>query len=116
MIITVFTGIPEYTTCDGGCSGIFPFCLFNDSIKINSETLKQIRFQIFELSNNSMVVRLSTVFLANLETLFVTIRSILPARASSIMVWNPMRFLMPVLLIPSSVYTETNSQSSRLLM
>ena len=46
----------------------------------------------------------------------VTIRSIFPARASSIMVLKPSRFFVFVAEMPSSVYMATNSQSSRLLM
>jgi len=50
-----------------------------------------------------MVVRLSTVFLAKRLTDFVMIRSMRPARASSTILLNPLRFVVEVALIPSSV-------------
>ena len=49
------------------------------------------------------VVRLSTVFLANRLTLFVTMRSIFPARASATIALKPSRRLVLVAEIPSSV-------------
>ena len=58
----------------------------------------------------------STVFLANLETSFVIIRSILPFIASAIISLNPTLFLVCVPLIPSSQYTSINSQSGCPLM
>ena len=50
-----------------------------------------------------MVVKLSTVFLANLETDFVMIKSMLPSNADLTILLNPSRCLVEVPLIPSSV-------------
>ena len=64
------------------------------------------------LSLNSLtILKQSIVFLANLDIDFVNIKSILPARASSIISWNPFLFLIEVPEIPSSEYNLTNSQS-----
>ena len=63
-----------------------------------------------------MVVRLSTVFRAKRLTDLVMIRSIFPASASATMALKPSRCLVLVPVMPSSVYTFTNSQSSRALM
>lgn len=61
--------------------------------------------------NSRMVERLSTVFRAKRLTLFVTIRLIFPASASSIIRLKPSLCFVFKVLIPSSVYTSTNSQS-----
>ena len=58
-----------------------------------------------------MVERLSTVFRAKRLTLLVTIRLIFPASASSIIRLKPSLCFVFKALIPSSVYTSTNSQS-----
>ena len=56
-------------------------------------------------------VRLSTVFRAKRLTDLVTIRSMRPASASSIIRLKPSRPRVLTAEIPSSVYTSTNSQS-----
>ena len=55
--------------------------------------------------------RLSTVFRAKRLTDFVTIRSIFPARASRTISLKPSLLFVFVPLIPSSVYTFTNSHT-----
>ena len=58
-----------------------------------------------------MVTRLSTVFRAKRLTDLVRMRSIFPARASSIILLKPSRFLVFVPVIPSSEYTSTKTHS-----
>ena len=66
--------------------------------------------------NSRVYWSVSTVFLANLETSFVIIRSIFPHLASLIIQLNSLRFFVLVPLIPSSGYILTNSHSGFFLI
>ena len=77
--------------------------------------------QMFSFSKNTstpdsfrrrIAVRLSTVFRANLDTDFVTMRSILPESASSIIRLKPSRRAVLVPVMPSSVYIPASAQPS----
>lgn len=60
-----------------------------------------------------IVTRLSTVFRAKRLTDLVRMRSIFPARASSIILLKPSRFLVFVPVMPSSEYTSTKIHAAR---